>query len=71
MARCTECGREVDRGETRCPACQAPPVGEPRRAPEGSGPAPPDAGGRSGGWNAFVWVGMLVIVAVGVLVALL
>lgn len=71
MARCAECGTEIDPGEARCPACQAPRVGEPRRAPGGSEPPPPETGTRSRGWNTAVWIGMLAVVAVGVLIALL
>lgn len=71
MARCAECGTQVDPGEARCPDCQAPRVGEPGDAPEGSEPPPPETGTRSREWNAVVWVGMLVVVALGVLIALL
>lgn len=52
---CPECGAPVpDEGDARCPACQHPPVGEPRRAPEGSDP-PPAEPSKPRTSNALFW----------------
>lgn len=71
VERCTECGSEMGEREARCPACEAPKVGQPRQAPEGSGDDAPETGSSSGRWNTLVWVGMLVAVVAVAVVAIL
>ncbi len=70
MDTCPECGTEVDQGAARCSSCQAPLVGEPRRAPKGSSPPLPETGTHARRWNVAVWVGMLVVLGLAVMLAL-
>lgn len=63
---CTACG-EPTGGASRCPACQRPPVGQPRGAPEGSSNRMPETGRRAVVTNAILWgaiAGALVIAVI-------
>lgn len=65
-ATCEKCGKPTT-GEARCPECQAPRSGQPRKAPAGSG-ARPRGVETSPGWDRIV-LAVLVLSFVLVVVA--
>lgn len=67
---CPECGSPVPESETRCPRCQHPEVGHPRRAPRGSD-SPSEEPTTPTGWNAAFWAALAVVLLASLVVVLL
>ena len=65
-AVCERCGHDVPKDAARCPACDAPGVGQPRKAPEGSGAhAPPEPERPRRGWDwAIIGAAALLVLVV-------
>lgn len=66
--KCPECGSPIREG-ARCPACQNPEVGRPRRAPRGSD-APSDEPSTPTGWNTAFWVALALVFLVSLVLVL-
>lgn len=66
---CASCGAPIPDTESRCPSCQRPKIGQPRRSPKGSD-APPDEPSKPATTNNLFW-GFMALAFLAALVVML